>query len=251
MRKIIFATLVVFAFATQFAATAAAEETLLALWLRNNAEVVELLSIETKGSLLIEDDETIAGSAALLCTGIANGSVGPDGESEVIVILNSLNEEIDNFRELLGEIGKEFNLALLGTGTGSGLGSECRAEKGCAEGTASSPIEVWPMNLPWHGLLFLDSTTGRFLTLKESATKTIGFGLLCLVLGLNLEDECVTGGSLRLEVSNDPEDVAMAAGEETEPPFTCTQSNKASGHAVIDELASILPLEGLLSVSSE
>lgn len=242
IRKIVFTMLALFAFSALFAATASAEETLLAFWLWNNVAVSELLSTTTKGSLTLRDTETIVGSAAVLCTAEVDGSVGVSGEDETTAVLNALGLET-------GALGTR---ALLGTGAAAGEeGSECKTVEGCAEGTAASPIEVNPLGLPWHTLLFLKAD-GTFLVLILGATE-IGYELLCLILGINAEDTCkAPANDFEFEVVNDLEDVAIPANSETTPLATCTQSGgKATGHNIADELTFILPLEGLLSVSSE
>jgi hypothetical protein len=240
MRKLMLAMLALFALGAFFAATASAEETLLAEWLWNGSAVGELLSVTTTGGLTLEDTKTIAGAASVLCTATADGSVGANGEDETTEILNALGVAV----AALG------GLALLGTGAATGEGSECKTTKTCGEGTVASPIEVNPIGLPWHSLLFLDAVTGKFLVLFTGTGGLIGYMLLCLVLLLNTEDTC-TSEDFEVEVFNDPEDVAIPAGAETSPLALCTQSNELTGRNIADALTFILPLEGLLSVSSE
>jgi hypothetical protein len=239
MRKLMLAMLALFALGAFFAATASAEETLLAEWLWNGSAVSELLSVTTTGGLTLEDTKTLVGAASVLCTATADGSVGANGEDETTEILNALGVAV----AALG------GLALLGTGAATGEGSECLAVKACKEGTAASPIEVWPVGLPWHSLLFLDAVTGKFLVLFTGTGGLIGYMLLCLVLEIDTEDTC-TSEDFEIEVFNDPEDVAFPAGAQTSPSALCTQSNEQSALNVVDELTFILPLEGLLSVSS-
>jgi len=238
IRKIVFAMLAVFAFGALLVATASAEETLLALWLINNNPVTTLTSVETKGSLLLEDTKTIAGAAAVLCTATADGSVGENGEDETTEILNAKSEKVG---------APLVQPALLGTGAGS----ECMTVKTCAEGSAASSIEVWPLGLPWHSTLFLDAVSGKFLVLF-TGTNEIGYELICLVLSISTEDKCTSPtNDFEVEVINDPEDVAIPALAQTSPLALCSQSNAETGVNEADELASILPLSTseLLSVS--
>lgn len=244
MRKIVFSLLALFAFGALFAATASAEETLLALWLWNNAEVLELLSTTTTGGITLEDTNAIAGLAgAVLCTATADGSVGANGEDETTEILNAANLAIGDLPS---------GRPLLGTGAASGEGSECKRVAGCVEGTAASPIEVWVHGLPWHTTLFLDATTGLFLVLI-TGTGEIGYEILCLdIFGANHEDLCsAPNNDFEFEVVNDPEDVAIPEGAQTEPAANCTTGGAGTGLNFADALTFILPLEGLLSVSSE
>lgn len=240
IKKVIFAALAAFTFAAFFAATASAENTLLALWLWNGTEVTELLSVEVKGSTLLEDTKTVAGAVAVLCTATADGSVGSNGEDETTEILNALSEKIGT---TLG------GLALLGTGAGSGEGSECKAVKACAEGTTSSPIEVTLLGLPWHSLLFQDETSGLALDLLFGATE-IGYEVLCLILGVNAEDKCTApNDDFEVEVLNEIEGAAIPANAGTSPMALCSQSGEETGKNIADELTLIKPLEGLLSIA--
>ena len=240
--------LAVFAFGALFVTVAsAAETTLLAEWLWNNAAIHELLSVETsstgeEGQILLEDQETPAGAAAVLCQAKAVGSVGENGEDEITEITAPNGRKIS---ETLG------TGALLGTGVATGEGSECKAEHACAEGSASSPIEVVPLGLPWHTLLMLDEPSKKFLVLLFTEGRNFGYELLCLVLLINTKDTC-TQNDTEFEVVNDPEDVAIPANTFASPLATCSQSGgKATGVNEADTLTFILPLSGLLSVSSE
>jgi hypothetical protein len=216
------------AFGALIASTAFAETTLLAEWLANGAEITANLATTSTGALLLEDTETIAGKASVLCEGIFVGSVGANGKDETTQIQNLAKEPI-------GVLG--------------GLALKCVAEQGCAAATEASPIEVWPVGLPWKTELFL-MENGTFLDLV-SATE-VGYELLCLILGINAEDKC-TAADGEVEIVNDADtgDAAIPAGAIVSPNFNCTQSGRATGINVADELASILLTSGeLLTVSS-
>jgi hypothetical protein len=246
-RKIIFTMLAAFAFSALVASSAFAEETLKAAWLiGTGTELTTSLTTEVTGALLLKDKETIAGSAAVLCKATADGSVEANGEGETKEILNANKEAV-------AELG---GLALLGTGAATGEGSECVSVETCAAGTAASPIEVWPVGLPWLILVFLDAILNKFLVLifsMNTTVKNIGYELLCLVLGINTEDTCVSpANDFEFEVANDPENVAILAGVGTTPNAMCSQSgNKQTGENIADELTEIKLTSGeLLSVSS-
>jgi hypothetical protein len=238
LQIVLLALFAVVALSAVVVASASAEETLLAEWLVGIGNpVAELLSAETAGQLTLEDTKTLAGAAAVLCSAILDGSVGPNGEDEVTEVLNLKKEKV--------ELGV---LALLGTGAGS----DCVTVKICSEGTATSPIEVWPEGLPWHTTLFL-MAEGKFLDLVtgSNAGGKFGYTLLCLVAGLNTEDTCESADS-EYEVINDADtgDASVPAGQ-TITGATCTMSGAATGVQIIDELTPILLLNlELLTVSS-
>lgn len=244
VRKIVFAMLAVFALSAIVSASAFAEETLLAEWLVKGAAIPAgtTFNTETKGAIELRDTKTFAGSAAVLCTATADGTVGPNGEDEVTAILNANGEPV---AALPG-------LALLGTDALSGEGSECLDVSVCALGSTTSPIEVWPIGLPWLSLLFLDQVLNKFLELLWSPSGTIGYQLLCLVLGLNTEDTCTApANDFEFEVANDPENAAILAGTKTNLAL-CTQSGEETGENTADALTEIkLTNLELLSVSSE
>lgn len=246
LRTVICSLLVVSAFGAVMTATAAAEATLLAEWLVNGAAVNELLSVEVPGTILLEDTETIAGKAAIECTGIADGSIGPNGEAEATEVLNLKGEKI-------GELGAA---ALLGTGAGS----DCTSGGGCSEGTSASPIEVWPLGLPGLGELFLMATANEILGLSfsmDTADGNLGgYELLCLILGINAEDTCTGTDAEGPVVNEEPSGgVEVPANSRLTPNLDCTQSGgKATGVTETLELSFVLPLNPmteLITVSSE
>jgi hypothetical protein len=92
---------------------------------------------------------------------------------------------------------------------------------------------------------------GEFLDLITGTGGTIGYELLCLVLGINTEDTC-TSADFEVQVVNDATtgDASIPALAGTNPAL-CTQSNEETGLNVADAVTPILPLTGLLTVSSE
>lgn len=205
--------LAMFALGTTTAGVASAETTLLAELLANGSEIVTSLNVETTGAVKLEDTKTLAGATAVKCSAILDGTVGTNGAWEVTKFLNLAKEEI-------GELG---GLALLGTGAGS----DCRTVSVCAEGTAASPIEVFPLGLPWKAQVVL-MENGEFLGLG-AATQN-GFEILCLVLGVNVEDTCTsTGGESGVENGAVTGDAETPTGSKMAPNYTCTQSGEATG----------------------
>lgn len=229
------------------AGPAAAENTLLAEWLLNNASLMDLTSVQTgssgeEGKILFEDSKTPAGAAAVLCRVVFVGSVGPNGEDEIDEILGNLSRKIS---ETLG------SGALLGTGASTGEGAECITVSACAEGSSASPIELVLLGLPWHTLLFLDELSGLFLDLILTEGE-LGYEMLCLVLLVNAVDKCTAAGKdVEIEVINDLEDAAFPVNAVWTPKLLCSQSKEEVGLTRWDALTFIMPLALLLSVSSE
>lgn len=214
--------------------TASAEMTLLALWLVASTEATTQNST-TEGELLLEDTETIAGKLLITCTGILDGTIGPDGGGSIVEILNLKGGRI--------ELGV---LALLGTG----VGSDCLGEVGCAEGSAASPIEIYPRGLPWGTLLFL-TENGQILDLIYATE--IGYEILCLILGINVEDTCTSPDQeVLIENSAITGDAFTPAKSEVTPSFKCTQSGgKETGVEETEIESTISVADGLLTVSSK
>src|ERR1700727_2781089 len=136
MRKfqvILLALTVVSAFSVVLAATASAEATLLAEWLIKGVGVTTLTSTEAPGSIKLADNGI---GVEIECTSTSDGSVGANGEDETT--------------EILSTGGVALTLAKPVT--------SCKSLKGCE---TSDPVEVAPTEtLPWHGLLYLDETSG-------------------------------------------------------------------------------------------
>jgi hypothetical protein len=211
------------------------EVTLLAEWLANGSAVSIALSTETTSEFLLEDQAApLVGKAAILCNGIFDGTVGPNGEGLVEKLLNLAKEEIAS----LG------GLALLGTGAGS----DCVKVLACAEGTVSSPIEVWPKNLPWSISLFL-METGAIAELVKNAA----YEILCLIFGLNIEDAC-EASEQEFTVVNDPVsgDASIPAEQVGLPLANCSMGGSQTGAIATDAVTAIALTGGeLLTVSSE
>jgi hypothetical protein len=242
--RVILALFAVSALSAVVVTSASAETTLGAEWLANGNAIATPLATVSAGQFLMEDNGA-SGEPSMLCSAILVGTVGANGTDEVTEILN-LKEEAISLTPLTG-------LALVGTGTGT----DCVTEKVCAEGTAASPIEVWPVGLGvrWETLLFT-MENGEILDLVNGnggGTSTFGFELLCLTGGLDIVDTCTSTDS-EILVENDPEggDAALLPGTHFEPLLTCTLSgNKATAIFEPKELVEIRLVSGeLLTVDA-
>jgi hypothetical protein len=202
-------------------------------WLANGNAITVNLASEMTGELKLEDTETPIGKIAVECKLTLAGNMGASGKNEITKILNTKGEEV---------VAKP-GLALLGTGAGS----DCKTVTGCAEGTAESPIEVWPVELPWR--LSLSFVGGQFL---DSFSEQWGYNLDCLVLGIPEEDKC-TGPNGEITVRNNAEtgDAEGVAGTQVTTGSLCLQSNlKATGvMSIVETLTMKLGSGELLTVS--
>jgi len=236
LQTVFLALLVLTAFAAISAGTASAETTLLAEYLESGASIpagVEATT-ETAGSITLEDSKA---NAAVLCTLMFEGTVAVNGLGLTTKILNLAKEEIS--ASLL------TGLALLGPTP------DCVSVSGCMTTTA---IEVWPIGLPWHTLLYLDEATSMILDLvsKEDGSN-FGYELTCTILGLKVTDTCESPGSAFL-IENDADtgDADVRSGAVGEPLGKCAIGGAGTGVDRTDELTPITLTSGLLlTVSSE
>jgi hypothetical protein len=176
---------------------------LLAEWLVKGEEVTTTLLVETKGTLLLEDLKATLGiKGTVLCEGILDGSIGSNGEDEIIEVLNAAGTKSIPTKVLEGE------------------GLLCNGQEGCLTGTENA--EVWASGLPWLTLLELVE--------EESPTLFQGFVVLILphaggtnpgwytkcstALGTS-EDECLAGEAMA-EASN----ITGGVNGEFSEPFT-------------------------------
>jgi hypothetical protein len=233
MRKfqtVLLALVAMVALGAMFASAASAETTLAAEWLIGGAKITTAQSSETTGEILLEDSKA---GAAVVCSGILDGTVGPAAADQITKVLNLKGEEISS-TPLSG-------LALLGTGSGA---PDCRSEATCAEGSASSPIEVWPENLPWTTELVL-MENGEFL---DRILKS-GYDLLCLILGINTSDLCEAAETTLPVVNNAGGFAETPGGKTAEPLATCSVGGEGSGVNETVGAATIKAASGSLAVS--
>jgi hypothetical protein len=166
------ALIAMFAIGVLTAASAfAAPEFLLAEWLVGGTAVASELTTTTTGELLLEDDKApLVGKAAVLCSGILDGWVGP----------NSL--------DFVSEV-----LSLSGTVVGSltsGTRLTCTNETNC-----SGTILVNALGLTWESEveLMIDGTETFFADLfAKTGGGTIGWEVECTIDGLKVVDECTS-----------------------------------------------------------
>jgi hypothetical protein len=217
------ALVAVFAFSAVIVAAASAETTLLAEWLINGAAVTTLTStINTVEEILLED---LGNKGAVVCLSVVfDGSIGPSGEFETTEVLTLAGLAITLAAPLLCER--------------DATGSACEA--------SATDIEVMPDALPWHGVMYLDSVTGKFLATVITAAEYV---VKCLVLGITITDTCSAPGGT-LEVLNGTGGVVGKEPEEVTPDGTCSVGG--AGEGTIFFFHSLLaPLTGTLTVSSE
>ncbi len=128
------ALIAMLAFGTVAAASASAEiTTLLAEWLVNNVAVTTTLPAVGETETLLLGSQTILGNLDILCGGLFDGTIGPDGSDEAVELLNLSGEQI----------------SLKGL---EGLALECASD---TTSLCTNPAKVWALNLPWPTLLVL------------------------------------------------------------------------------------------------
>ncbi len=167
----------------------------LAQWLANGNLILEALLSDAVGGLLFEDLLT---GAAFLCSGLFEGTVGPESADEITMVYN-----------LAGELIEELD--------------EANATKGlvCTESlTLCSKVEIWPVKLPWLTEVELDVETGLFYELTTGAS----YNLLCEVLGMDKVELCEAPAGTSGELLNVTGGVE-AMGE-AEPESTCNGEEK-------------------------
>jgi hypothetical protein len=171
LQVVLLALVAVFAFSAVLSASAMAETTLLAEWLKAATPVAANLAAETTGSLTLVH----LNLAQTTCTGIFDGTVGADGVGQITEVLNAAKVKV---RSTL-------------TGTGEIL--SCTNVENCGSG------EVVPVNLPWNTILYL-MENGSFLNLIfSSGAGAPGYEVSCTVLGIKVEEKCTGETSAIME----------------------------------------------------
>jgi hypothetical protein len=221
----------VFALSATFASMASAEETLLAEWLINAGNVVGEPEVKTEVEISLEDNKVpIVGKTSLLCSFIADGTItNEDGLAWVLKVLT------------LG--GVEVSENLVGTGL------LCSSVTGCEAASEASPIEIWPLDLPWHlEVILKEGTPEDFLLIVLES----GYDYLCLILGTNQVDECL-GENQSVLVENDAGGfLLIESGALLTPNASCTRGGAGSGVNTFDVMANtVLVNGGSLQLSSE
>ena len=208
--------LALFALSAIVANIASAETTLLAEWLKNGAAITVETASKSEGTIILEDTKLGIG---VLCSGIFDGTVGPNGE--------------DLITKVLSLAGVAVSLSAL---------LECSTDKFCESGT---DVLVSPDGLPWKTLLIL-MENGKFLDIFFAPD----YFTECLVLGLKVSETCSvaeTGGEV-VNVTGGVE----AVGAPT-PQANCTTGGTGAGiiEFVKGENLTTLTGGGTLTVSSE
>ncbi len=207
---------------------------LLAEWLVNGKSIAEgeSFTVESRGTLLLEDLKTLLGASSMECTGTLLGWIGPDGLDLISEVLNATNEPISSTPL-------------------SGLPLECKTEKTCEEAL------VWPVLLGWETLLELweQGSENGFVVLITPESTSIGWYVLCEKTITKPTDECTsTSSSVLLGLSGTTltETFSEAFTRLMEESLIeCTQSKEKSG--IIESVgAGTITSPGVtLSASSE
>ena len=157
--------------ALALASTASAAVTfLLAEWLENLVGISETMLVESGGELLLENIKApVVGNAGVLCSGILDGDIGPNGADDITELLNLEDLLIDPIP--LNE------LALL-----------------CSNDLNCETSKVWAVHLPWLTLLELWEIGGEsnFVILFTSPGSTVGWYVECTDLGIKASEECTS-----------------------------------------------------------
>jgi len=226
-QTVLLALFAVLAFGAILASTASAETTLAAEWLVNGVVIgaAEHPVSESSGEIKLEDTKL---GAAVLCSGILDGTVSAKGVDEITKVLNLEKEEIT---ELTG-------LAL------TAANGDCAGVTNCG-----TPIEVWPKGLPWHTQLFLKEN-GEFADrITGNNGGDFGYDILCTVL-VDITDTCeASEGTFKIE--NQLEDAAIPANTKVEPNAFCPLGGTQTGVNETDALTLITLASGALLTASE
>jgi hypothetical protein len=161
----------VFAFGVLAAASAmAAVEFLLAEWLVNGSPIMETLAVDGESSEIALEETVLGVKTVVLCSGIADGTIGPNGAGEVTALL-----------DLTGTI------TIPRTLEGSGLA--CTNSGNCPE-----PL-VWAVGLPYkiQAELMVEGTETWFVGLATNAAKELGYHIECMG---GISDLCVAAEAI-------------------------------------------------------
>jgi hypothetical protein len=221
------ALVAVFAVSIVVASTASAVEFLLALWLVGGVNVTSTLAVAQEGELKLEDAKTLLGKIPVLCSGILDGTVGPNSTDEITELLSL---------------------------TGTAISKTVLVENGLActdqSGVCGEPL-VWAEGLPWKTELELmvDGTETFFVDLILNGE----YYLVCMSSGL--EDLCGVAQTA-VKMTNEAGGVVDALFEDAFQTLAelklgnCNQGGAES--AIVEGLGTIKLTSGeALTVSSE
>lgn len=186
------------------------------VWLEGSVVPKEWLLVLSEGELELADLGAPGGVVTVLCSGLNEGWIASHLVSGVLT-----------FNAAADEITKITNLA----GTSNTV--ECTfVNKGLCE--ASSVPTAEAINLPWLTELNLVGTVVLDLLFSEN-TEAIGWKVLCLALGLNMEDKCTVPGTEakpgETEINNTTEGDVLASFSEAiqKEKAACSLSKEMSG----------------------
>ncbi len=150
------ALIAVFAFSVISAASASAET---AFWLSDGVAITSSQSTSSSG-LLFLSNLALGNEVTVHCVGEFVGSVGAEGQGEIIEVINEIKEKTGT-----SLVGTDVNCEVTTTGL-------------C---TVKSLAEVWPIELPWHlHLLLMEPPEPEYLDILLAETGKIpGYELKC------------------------------------------------------------------------
>jgi len=164
-----------------------------AIWLVNGELVLANLNAETEGELLLVGYNSATSTTPLVevkCSGIFDGTIGPNGVDEVTKVLNLAEVEVGNDGATL---------------TGNPLLCESFVSPEAFDcETGPEKAEVWPASLPWKSQLELMLVTGEedILDVFTGTGEEPGWEVRCKTLsGLTLENLCVGPATVLVENS--------------------------------------------------
>lgn len=158
MRRVICLVFIAAFAGSTFAASASAEETLLAEWLDSGVAITALLSTVSEEPILFADE----GFGSVNCEAVFDGSVGPNGEDETTEVLTLSGVAVTLSSELV-----------------------CKNDAGSLCENSMTDILVAPEKLPWHTELLLNEA-GDF----EDMVAEAAYSVTCLIFGFATTDDC-------------------------------------------------------------
>src|SRR3984957_17264598 len=207
---------------------------LLASWLVTGVAVAATTLTEATGELLLENEKSAAGKAALQkCSGILLGDVGPNSADDVTEVLTLAGVAVS-------------------TVTLAGTSVSCELETLCENSS-----KVWAANLPWltEVELWEEGTESGFVDFLTPHTGggNVGWYVECKTALITVSEECTTPLAVASQVN-----VATGVEAVFEDAFTTLMGaklalcsgNKEETGVVEGKGISAVPGGGVLSVSS-
>ncbi len=166
------------------------------------------LPVKARSTLTLEDEVVAGTTAAVACSGVEEGTIGPGR-----------------------------------TGTITGI-SEIKCEKG--ENCSTLEKNAEPVNLPWATELYETEGTIR-IALLNSSEGAPGWKVECSIGGIKEKDECTSeGANAAAENKTTPGLlVSVAFPKPNDPKATCTLTKKETGDVLGSSAISLVNGEGL------